>query len=98
MFNNAWLGFARAVKCRVDCFHHTMNIVGDLVVPKAKDTIALGLKPFFTQLIAPANFTSAMLRAVNLNNKMRRRAGKIDNEFADRHLPPKVSAARVETF
>jgi len=98
VFENAWLGVARAIKRDVDRVHHTMNILGDLVVPKAKDTVALGLKPFCTQLVAPASFTFAMLRPVDLNDETRRRTGKIDNEFSDRHLPAKVSAARREAF
>ena len=75
-----------------------MNIMGDLVIPKAKDTVALGLKPFRAPLVAQTGLTFAMLRPVDLNNETCRRTGKIGNEFSNRHLPPKVSAARLETF
>ena len=98
VFKSTWFSFARAIKRDVDRVHHSMNILADLVVPKAEDSVALGLKPFCTQLVAPASFTFAMLRPVDLNDETRRRTGKIDNEFSDRHLPAKVSATRRETF
>ena len=98
VFKNAWFGFAQAVQRRVDRIHHTMNIMRDVAIPKTKDTIALGHEPFCTQQVAQASFIFTMLRPVDLNNETRRRTGKIDNEFSDRHLPPKVSASRLETF
>jgi hypothetical protein len=98
VLKNAWFGFARAVKRHVDRVHHSINIMCDLIVPKAKDTIAFGLKPFRTQLVSQTSFIFAMLRTVDLNNEARRRTGKIDNELSDWHLPSKVSAAGLEAL
>ncbi len=92
MFQNTRLGLARAVELRIYNLHHAIDVLANIVVPKSKDTIALRLKPFRSDMVAPAARIFAMLRSVNFNDEPGSWAGEVDDKFADRHLAAEVSA------
>ena len=48
-----------------DCFQHTVHIAHDLVIPEAKDSIVVFVKPLITHTIAN---TIRMLAAINFDH------------------------------
>jgi hypothetical protein len=72
-----------AVQSRVDRFHHAIDVCRDVVIPKAKDPIALALKPRGSLAVAYYLHVVAMLRAIDFNQQFSGHTGKISDETAD---------------
>ena len=92
------LGGVRTIERGIDGLHHAIDVLSNVVVPKADDTIAFGFKPLRPLLVTRAAVFTSMLRTIHFNDEAGGRTGKIGDEVSDRHLTTKVRALCFQAF
>ena len=74
---------------RKNCLEHTLGVGEDVVVPKSDNAPALAHEPFCAPVIGSV---LAVLASIRLNDEAVLGAGEVDDERADRVLPPEPVA------
>src|ERR1043166_45142 len=67
VFQMCWLRIGCPVNGRVNYFHHTSDVVDDIVIQEPDDSEALGIKPTSSYFIAFCVYTLAVLSTVHLD-------------------------------
>jgi hypothetical protein len=96
MLQQPRLGCGRTIERGVNNFHYAFDVLADIIIPDAKDSVTFSFKPSRPLLVAPSIFLFAVLRTIDFNDEASGGAGKIDDEFSDWHLAAKVSTAHFK--
>jgi hypothetical protein len=86
VFQLKGLRVERAVKLRVNPFHHAIDIPNYLIIPKPQNTITFFLQPARAGFIAQFVCILAVLRAIELDKHLSRQTRKVDNVWTNRNL------------
>jgi len=86
-------GSHRSLQFRQNCGKNTIHIADDVIVPKAKSSIALTRKECVTPQIISRPVR--MLSAIRLNNQTKLNTKKIGNVRTHRHLSTELRIAQL---
>jgi hypothetical protein len=90
-------GISRAVYGGADRVQYSIDVVGDVVVPKTDNAVALVIEPSRAFIVVRLFQGISMLRAIHLDDKARRHACKICKIRADGYLSPEMRALRFQS-
>jgi hypothetical protein len=76
--------------------HDAFRIAKNVVVPEAQHFESLALQVRIPNPINPTARVQVVLSAINLNDKTRRKARKIDNQMIDWNLSPKMEPVSLQ--
>jgi len=76
----------------VNGLKHSVNVLGNVIIPEPQNAVAFGLQPIRALNIASPIGFFAVLRAINFNDELCGHAGEIRNVRADDDLSSEVAA------
>ena len=82
----------------INPFEHSRQIVGDLGIPEANNTISLLLEPKLPLAIALGGFIFIMMTPVEFDDQASGRTKEVRDIGTDRSLPPKMGAFYRQFF
>ncbi len=81
MLQQPRLGCGRTIERGVNNFHYAFDVLADIIIPDAKNSVTFSFKPSRPLLVAPSIFLFAVLRTIDFNDEASSGAGKIDDDF-----------------
>jgi hypothetical protein len=82
----------------INPFEYSRQLIGNVGIPKADDTISLMLKPKLPLTIALSRLVVVVVSAVKFDDETCGGAEEVDNIRADRSLPSKMRAIDRQFF
>jgi len=98
MLQQTRLGCRRTIERGVNNFHYAFDVLADIVVPDANDSVTFSFRLWRPLLVAALTFFFAMLRTIDFDDEPSGGTGKIDHIVAGGHLPSEVRPFHLKAF